>query len=110
MDKVALTENGDSLSLQGNKGLLELEYEGWYYLVIEGTFGTSTTVTPHISPIGTSVYDLMDHPKDAGTIAFDKDTRRMFLVPGNCNIKFVVADYSGSSNLLARRIRAAKGA
>lgn len=111
MDKVVLTASDtDSLANQGNKGLLSLDYEGWYYLVLEGTLGGSTTVTPYIQPRGANVYDLIEHQKSAGTLLFNTSSRRVFLVPGNCDIKFIVATYAGSSNLVARRIRAAKGA
>lgn len=110
MDKVELAATGDSFTIQGNKGLLSLDYEGWYYLVLEGTLGGSTTVTPHMQPRGAAVYDLIEHQKSSGTVVFNSSSRRIFLVPGNCDIKLVVATYTGSSNLVARRIRAAKGA
>ena len=110
MDKVTLGENGDSLSLQGNSGVLSLDYEGWYYLILEGTLGGSTTVTPYIQPNGANVYDLMEISGSTDTIEFNSSSRRIYICPGNCTVKFVVASYSGSSNLVARRIRAAKGA
>lgn len=110
MDKVSLAANGDSLELQEAAGLLSLDFEGWYYIGIEGTLGASTTVTPWIRPKGMNVWDKLENPKNTDDIVFNATSRRIYLVPGNCEVKFVVANYSGSSNVVARRIRAAKGA
>ena len=109
-DKVTLTDNYDSLTELGARGVLDLDWEGWYYLIIEGTFGASTSIVPWISPNGTSIYDTIEHPRTGDNITFNIDSKKIVLVPGNCTIKFVVTNYSGSSNVVARRIRAAKGA
>jgi hypothetical protein len=55
------------------------------------------------------VFDLIEEARTGDTILFDEDKRRMHLIPGNCEVKFVVANYSGSSNLVARRVHATKG-
>lgn len=110
MDKVSLAANGDSVNQENGRGILSLDYEGWYYLVVEGTLGGSTTVTPFIRPKGSSVWDNIDRYGTTSNLVFNSSSRRVVLVPGNCEIKLVVANYSGSSSVVARRIRATKGA
>jgi len=109
MDKVVLAANGDSIDQANKAGLLTLDYPGRYYIVLEGTLGGSTTVTPWIRPKGCGIFDQIEHSRTGDPIVFNASSRRMHLVPGNCELKFVVANYSGSSNVVARRIFATKG-
>jgi hypothetical protein len=109
-DKVTLAGNYDSLTELGARGVLDLDWEGWYYIAIEGTLGASTVIVPWIQPNGANIYDKIEHPRTGDDTEFTVDSRKIILVPGNSTVKFVVTDYSGSSNVVARRIRAAKGA
>lgn len=105
---ISLTENGDTVSLYGESGWIDLEFEGIYAIQLEGTLGGSTTVTPWIKFGSSGSYDQPDAPGFTDGTKFVMPTHgKHFLIPGNTRVKFVVADYSGSSNLKVTRTKVA---
>ena len=106
--RIELTQDGDTVSLLGASGTLDLDYEGFYAIQLEGTLGASTTVTPYIKFRSAGSYDLPDAPGFTdGTKLVIPTHGKHFICVGNTKVKFVVANYSGSSDLVITRTRVA---
>lgn len=99
---VTITDNGDS-------GLLECPFEGYYGIVLEGTLGGSTTVALKLRFFGSDYWlDVPVPTADDGTAVVFPTNGRSVTVPGNCEVKGVTTNYSGSSGLKLRRTRVSK--
>lgn len=106
--RIALTADGDTETLLGASGVMDLDYEGFYAIQLEGTLGGSTTVTPYIKFGSAGEYDQPDAPGFTdGTKLVLPTHGKHFICVGNTKLKFVVANYSGSSNLVITRTRVA---
>ena len=108
--KVVITGNGDSESLYESKGVLDLEFEGYYAIQLEGTLDAGATITPWIKFGSSNSYDQPDVPGLTDGTKFVMPTHgKHFIVPGNIKVKFVTAGYGSSANLVVSRTRVAKG-
>lgn len=106
--KVAIAGNGDSETLYASKGVLDLEFEGFYAVQIEGTIAEGATITPWIKFGSSGEYDQPDAPGFTDGTKFVFPTHgKHFLVPGNAVLKFVTADYGASEDLVVSRTKVA---
>lgn len=106
---LSLTQDGDSFTLDSANGYISCDEEGWYAIHLDGTLGASTTVTPYIRFQGGSNWNQLDVPNTSNQTQFVMPTHgRYILVPGRVELKFVVASFTGSSDLLARRTKVAR--
>lgn len=105
---LSITADGDSYSASGDAGLIHCEFEGFYAIFYEGTLGGSTTITPYIAFGDSRKWHQLDVPNSSDQTQFVIPTHgNGVIVPGNSVLKFVTANYSGSSSLKVRRIRVA---
>lgn len=107
--RLAITEDGDTITLDSANGYLACDEEGWYAIHAEGTFGGSTTLTPYIRFQGASEWHQIDVPNTSDQTQFVMPTHgKAVVVPGRTEIKIVTASYSGSSDLVVRRTKVSR--